>query len=161
MKLLQNGKNCLRIQLTSEDMAHFKIRNEDFDFDTEKTRSVILALCEYAKAETDFSITNDKIYIQLYPKADGGCELFFIRLEEEDGGEYFLFHSFDHLYTACGNLKSQASDCVFYRIGQRDDFLLRIPSEKALPCLWEYGEKLKDAPSRGYLRAKCTRIHPF
>lgn len=161
MKLLQNSKYCVRVQLTREDMDRFCVTPEDFDSDSDKTREVILKLCEIIGKNSDFPLSYDKIYIQLYPKSDGSCELFFIRVDSEEEGDFFLFRSFDHFYSALAYLEEGKKDCICYRMEHFDRFLVKIPSEKVVPQFWEYGEKLKDTPSREFLNSKCLRIASF
>ena len=161
MKLLQNSKNCIRIQLSREDMELFSIRPEDFDSNSEKCREVIRTLCETIEGKTGFSLADDKLYIQLYPKTDGSCEIFFIRIEEENEMDFFLFRSFDHFYSALSYLDRRKDFCICYHTDENDLFLVKIPSEKVIPQFWEYGEKLKDAPSRGLIHSKFSRISSF
>ena len=161
MKLLQNSKNCIRIQLSREDMELFCVRPEDFDSKNEKCQGVIRRLCKTIEEKAGFSPADDKLYIQLYPKTDGSCEFFFIRIEEENEMDFFLFRSFDHFYSALSYLDRKNTACICYRAEQNNLFLIKIPSENTIPQFWEYGEKLKDAPSRGLINSKFSRISSF
>ena len=159
MKLNRPGENAVRISLTAEDLRSFCVSLDDFDYENTKGKKVIHRLLEQAKKETGISINQEKIYIQLYPKKDGGCELFVIKLEEAEEMEGFSFDSFDHFYTALSPLFS-SPDCRFYRLLQQEKYLALIPSVAVLPTLWEYGEKMSSLPSANYLKCRCKKIQP-
>jgi hypothetical protein len=159
LKLNRPGENAVRISLTPEDLRSFCISLDDFDYDNTKGKRVIHKLLEQAKKETGISINKEKIYIQLYPKQDGGCELFVIKLEEDEGIEGFSFDSFDHFYAALAPLFS-SPDCRFYRLLHKEQYLALIPSVEVLPTLLEYGEKMASIPSSNYLRCRCKKILP-
>ncbi len=155
MKLVRSGNNALRISLTQEDLEHFQVDVNDFDYDLPKGKKIICELFDRAKKETGFDAQKERVYIQLYPKCDGGCELFIIKLEEDR--DCFLFHSFDAFYPAW-NLFEDQDAITCYRFNNEDRFLIFSPSVQTPPTITEYGERLKRTPSHTYLRAHCRKL---
>lgn len=155
MKLVRHEKNSLRISLSPKDLDLLEVRPEEFDYDLPKGRKIIRELFEKAKQEVDFDVGHDKVYIQLYPKQDGGCELFIIKLEEE--AECFCFSSFDAFCNA-RKLFSQDQNFTCYRIKSQDLFLIITPALQIPPAIFEYGQKLKRMPTSLFFRAHCNKI---
>jgi len=160
MKLYRLGNNEIRIHLTPEDLEALSIALEDFDYDSTKGRRVIWELFDRAKEETGFDAAKEKVYIQLYPKKNGGCELFVTKIEdEEEIRDCFSFESFEEFYTAIAKFSELPESMECYRFLKSDTFLVLIPSCAVPPYLAEYGEKLKDVPSRAFLKSRCKKIH--
>lgn len=157
MRLYREGKNEIRIHLTSEDLEAYSITLEDFDYDSTKGRKIIWELFDKAREETGFDASKEKVYIQLYPKAKGGCELFVTKIEkEEDIEDFFVFSGFDNFYNALSFLVSP-SDAKLYRAKNTDLFYICLPSHKVPPYFYEFGEKTS-APSPLYLKSQCKRL---
>ena len=91
MELIKVNSVKLKIILTPKDMEEMDITNETLDYDSVKTRSALRNILEKAKIETGFDTKRDKIYVQVFPSNDGGCEMFLIRraklLPEPDENE--------------------------------------------------------------------------
>ena len=157
MKLVRHGNRSLRISLTPQDLEEFQVSLEDFDYELPQGKRVLLSLFDKAKEETGFCAEEEKLYVQLYPKRDGGCELFIICLEADEEPECFAFDSFDSFLTAHA-LFCDGRDATCYGLRGGKRFLILAPSHSVPPRLWEYGEKMKHPPSPLFLRARCTRL---
>ena len=156
MKLIRSGENTLRITMTVEDLDRYCVSLEDFDELLPHKKRIFRELMALAKKETGFDASYERVYIQLYPKKDGGCELFIIKLEEEREESYFLFQSFEDFY--CGSALLDGSEGFFsYKIKGKDWYLMRLAFPYP-PLLAEYGERIKTPPSETFLKAKCTPI---
>lgn len=159
MKLYREGKNELRIHLTKEDLEHFSITLDDFDYDNTRGRKVIWELFDKAREETGFDASKEKVYIQLYPMEKGGCELFVTGIEtEEKSKDCFLFSRFEDLFSAMQLFPSLPQKSALYRMKEKEGFLFLIPSEEVPPALLEFGEKVK-APSLLFLKSRCQKIN--
>ena len=157
MRLYREGKNEIRIHLTSEDLEAYSVTLEDFDYDSTKGKKIIWELFDKAREETGFDASKEKVYIQLYPKAKGGCELFVTKIEkEEDTDDFFVFSGFDNFYNALSFLTS-FSDITLYRSNKKEDFYISLPSHKVPAYFYEFGEKTS-APSPLYLKSQCKRL---
>ena len=121
MKLYRLGENEIRIHLTGEDLEAYSITLDDFDYDSTKGRRVIWELFDRAREETGFDAAKEKVYIQLYPKESGGCELFVTKLEKEDDERVcFLFSGSDNFLSALSLFSLPPVGASYYRDREGD-----------------------------------------
>ena len=157
MKLKREGKNEIRIQLSREDLEAFSITLEDFDYDSSKGKKVIWELFDKAREETGFETEGEKVYIQLYPKAKGGCELFVTKIEPEDSKECFSFSDFDSFFQALSFLYENNEKISFFRWKNGETFYIILPSHKVPAPFYEFGEKIH-LPSPAFLKSRCVKM---
>ncbi len=79
MELIMVNSVKLKIILTPSDMQQLDISNETIDRDSVKTRKAFRSILDRAKTETGFDVKHDRIYVQIFPSGDGGCEMFLTR----------------------------------------------------------------------------------
>ena len=127
MEWIRISQNKLKIMLTAEDARHYELNCENADYTDILTRTAFREILTDVKRETDFDASEDKVYIQMYPSKEGGCELFVTKigllLEEErkspvqsgkkdpsrprarrEGMAAFRFRDFSLLTAACRRL---------------------------------------------------------
>ena len=80
MKFLSIGDAKLKIVLTSEDVKEYRIDLSSCEVRSENGRRGLWQIIDKARASVGFDPDGDKILIQFYPLADGGCELFVTKL---------------------------------------------------------------------------------
>lgn len=94
MELIKVSSEKLKIILTKNDMDLLEITCDSLDYGSLSTRRAIWQILDTAKDETGFDADGDKLYIQAFPSADGGCEMFFTKhssLLTEPPGEKSLY----------------------------------------------------------------------
>ena len=91
MEWIRINTNKLKIMLTAEDAKRYALRFERVDYTDAGTRRAFRSILTDIKKETGFDATEDRVYIQLYPSREGGCELF---------------------VTKTGRLTAEADECV-------------------------------------------------
>ena len=159
MKLVRMGDNEIRIHLTEHDLEKFSITLDDFDYDSTKGRRVIWELFDRAREETGFDASKEKVYIQLYPRDGGGCELFVTKLDfSSKPGECFLFQGFDAFYLALQAAGDLPKNCSFWRVRKKELFFVFLPPGSAPAVFFEFGERLSKAPSDTYLFSQCEKV---
>ncbi len=159
MKLYRLGENEIRIHLTGEDLEAYSITLDDFDYDSTKGRRVIWELFDRAREETGFDAAKEKVYIQLYPKESGGCELFVTKLEkEEDERICFLFFGPDHFLSALSLFPHTPTGASFYRDREGERYFALIPEGAAPAEITEYGERISPPPTRTYFHSHCKKV---
>ncbi len=115
MELILISAGKLKIMLTDSDMKKYDLKAEAVDYNNTETRRAFWNILDDAKHETGFDAASDRLFIQMYPSKDGGCEMFVTKLEtlphetksgdkrkgrpalEETGREYLAVYSFDKL----------------------------------------------------------------
>ena len=80
MEWIRISSNKLKIMLTAEDAARYELYPETAEYADSVTRRAFRAILTDMRGETGFDATDDKIYIQMYPSREGGCELFVTKM---------------------------------------------------------------------------------
>lgn len=93
MELILINDHKIKITLNAFDMERYGINENDFHLSGVNIRSKLEQMLHNCANKTDFfePCVKDKLYMQMYPEKDGGCELFVTRIEmgvEEEGMVY-------------------------------------------------------------------------
>lgn len=80
MEWIRISSNKLKIMLSAKDAERYELACESADLADAVTRTAFREILTDIKKETDFDATEDKVYIQMYPSKEGGCELFVTKI---------------------------------------------------------------------------------
>jgi negative regulator of genetic competence, sporulation and motility len=80
MEWIRISKSKLKIMLSAEDAERYALNCESADYADLMTRDAFKEILTDVRQETGFDATEDKVYIQMYPSKEGGCELFVTKL---------------------------------------------------------------------------------
>lgn len=80
MEFLLIGESKIKIVLSSEEAKNQGLDTTSADVSGPVARRVFWRILDMAKSEVGFDPKGDKVLIQLYPLASGGCELFVTKL---------------------------------------------------------------------------------
>jgi negative regulator of genetic competence, sporulation and motility len=82
LELISINENKLKIIMTVSDMERVGLDEDDFHLSLINTRSILKKILNASPLKTGFEelLPSDKILLQMYPEADGGCELFITKL---------------------------------------------------------------------------------
>ena len=80
MEFLLIGESKIKIVLSSEETKDQGLDTTSADVSGPVARRIFWRILDMAKAEVGFDPKGDKVLIQLYPLASGGCELFVTKL---------------------------------------------------------------------------------
>jgi negative regulator of genetic competence, sporulation and motility len=80
MELILISDSKLKVMLTPDDMASYDITCDTIDYDNTETRRAFWNILDEAKHKTGFDAASDKVFIQVYPSKNGGCELYVTKL---------------------------------------------------------------------------------
>ncbi|MBO5842257.1 MAG: adaptor protein MecA [Clostridia bacterium] len=90
MDLIKISDTKLKIMLTASDMTHYDLHTDHISVADQHVRHVLRRLLADAKAQTGFDCDLGRLYVQMYPCVDGGCELF---ISKQDPGEEDALHA--------------------------------------------------------------------
>ena len=76
MELILISDSKLKIMLSRQDMEYYELSNEEIDYDNTETRRAFWQILDEAKHKTGFDAAEEKVFIQLYPSKEGGCEMY-------------------------------------------------------------------------------------
>jgi len=159
VKLYRLSKKEIRISLSREDLCRYAITPEEFDYDSTKGKRILWELFDLAKEETGFDAAGERIYIQLYEKKNGGCEIFVTQLEDESDTEScFVFSDLESLFAALSLFTKFPEEIRIYRVGKTLRHLVVLPHRTIPNGFWEYGRKTDSLPSSIYLKSQCRKI---
>lgn len=80
MEWIRISENKLKIMLTAEDAKRYALRCETVDLADSFTRQAFRDILSDIRPVTGFDATEEKVYIQMYPSKEGGCELFVTKM---------------------------------------------------------------------------------
>ena len=80
MELIQISSSKLKIMLSSEDMQKYALDAKAADYDDTATRRAFWSILDDVKIQTGFNAAGDRVFIQLYPLREGGCEMFVTKM---------------------------------------------------------------------------------
>lgn len=83
MELILIDSSKLKIILTKNDLDTLNINVDDMDYSNAASKRAFWELIEKAKTETGFNTDKSKLYVQLFPSIDGGCEMFITKYLSE------------------------------------------------------------------------------
>ena len=82
MELFPINEQKIKITLSREDLAAWQLSCDTIDYDTTETRRAFWGILDEAKKKTGFDAAKEKVFVQLYPAKNGGCEMYVTKLNE-------------------------------------------------------------------------------
>ncbi len=76
MDLILISEEKLKIILTYQDMIELNIDIESLDYSNVSTKKAFWEILDKAKESAGFDADKSKLYVQVFPCSDGGCEMF-------------------------------------------------------------------------------------
>ncbi len=103
MEWIRISDSKLKIMLSAEDARRYALDCKTADYADVMTRNAFREILTEVRAETGFDATEDKVYIQMYPSKEGGCELFITKM-----GLVLADHGFTESVRPCPASKNTA-----------------------------------------------------
>ena len=89
MDLIKISDTKLKIMLTSQDMTRYELHTNHISIADQHVRRVLRRLLADAKEQTGFDGDMTRLYVQMYPCVDGGCELFISKQDNHEDAATF------------------------------------------------------------------------
>ena len=80
MELIFINDTKLKIILNDADMEYYRLDCNCVNYNNTETRRAFWDILDEAKHKTGFDAASDKVFIQLYPSKEGGCEMYVTKL---------------------------------------------------------------------------------
>jgi negative regulator of genetic competence, sporulation and motility len=80
MDLIYINDHKLKIMLSEIDMKEYALDSENLDYENRETRARFWNILNKASENTGFDFEGGKIFIQLYPSKEGGCEMYVTKI---------------------------------------------------------------------------------
>ncbi len=122
MEWIRISENKLKIMLTAADTARYALCPEEADLADKGTRRAFREILADAGKASGFDTAEDRVFVQIFPSREGGCELFItkceVKTEKLHKRRYtekqpscrklvFTFEDMSKLIAACKRLKRQ------------------------------------------------------
>ncbi|MBR3993864.1 MAG: adaptor protein MecA [Clostridia bacterium] len=150
MELIVINQEKLKIILTPNDMTKYNITPEELDYNKVTTKHILWDLLEKAQKEKGFDTDMSKLYVQIYPSRDGGCEMYITKFSGKSSqcinnnlyfkeknrhqDDCFIYLNYNDLYKLCKRITSEKIklDTKLY-YNSEDLYVLVLCQKKRLP----------------------------
>ncbi|MDD4772967.1 MAG: adaptor protein MecA [Eubacteriales bacterium] len=91
MDLILIDSTKLKIMLSANDMSKYSLTCDNIEYDNTESRRAFWDILRVAKLKTGFDAANNRVFIQVYPSKDGGCEMYITKInnDDDDDGLYY------------------------------------------------------------------------
>lgn len=163
MEILRIGKYAIKISLTNDESKEYKLQNAE-NYNDQELKEAFSRLLKEAKELVDFSYSGRKIFTEIYPSKDGGCEVFVSTVNIDTKNKsiqhskpqkkslqmsIYETESFSFLLKMCfrlSEIKFKGKSSVYYNKENKHYFLVLedlFPKELKYAFLVEYSSSLR------------------
>ena len=166
--LISEGK--LKLTLSPDDMDTYRLDTNMLDWSDTATRSAVWGILDEAKHRCGFDAARDRVMVQVFPSAAGGCEMFVTRVKTREdadvarftvsgavrGLSVYRFGSLDKLIACCAAAdRSGYSGASCAYVCDDGSYLLLC---REFMCASEFGEKIGMRNSEIYIAEHAKPI---
>lgn len=83
------GSDTVKITLNKAEMICYNLRFEKIDCNSPEMKNFVLDLLGIIKARNNIDFNSKKLYIEAFPKKDGGCMIYISPIEEREKPQLF------------------------------------------------------------------------
>lgn len=172
MELIQISENKLKIMLSETDMIKYALDGESADYSKDETRRAFRHMLSRVRQMSGFDTRGERIFVQMYPSRDGGCEVFVTKLGDRKGeyfevdtlsrtdvkkqtGNAYGFNSLENMLAVCRYLYNCRSDCRHEGKAFRDDrgnYYLALPESCKFAHCEEFSKQISPARLDAYIK---------
>ncbi len=119
MEIIKINCGKVKISLSNVDMENLHINCDMLDCSNKTGRQAFNKILDETKEKTGFSTDGKRIFVQLFPSKDGGCDIFITKLNDTNENSYvvnkkknycYLFENMNDLIMFCKTVKKQNYD---------------------------------------------------
>jgi negative regulator of genetic competence, sporulation and motility len=177
MELILINESKLKIMLSPDDMKEYEIDCQSVDYKSTETRRAFWSILDRVKQETGFDAASERVYIQMYPSRDGGCEMYVTKLgfsgdgkrkerserkEKQGNASAFVFFDITSLLNVCRALSVRRvegeSSAYVDKSGQCMLFFTPKNETLSLKFIEEFGDKTDPTLSFAFANEHLTCI---
>jgi Negative regulator of genetic competence, sporulation and motility len=173
MELILINDSKLKVMLTPADMESYAITCDTIDYENTETRRAFWNILDEAKHKTGFDAASDKVFIQVYPSKNGGCELYVTKLLHNDYGgnitvkrndstvtAVYEFENINSLLAVCRQLAvvGYIGDSSAFSDSNKSYYLSITERKDTYSFITEFGERRNTGFLDAYLAEHCVCI---
>ena len=153
MDLVRISDTELKVILSRSDLQKLDITVEAMDYANVTTKRVFWEILDEARSATGFDAESARLYVQVFPDAEGGCEMFITketakapqsavaahkkryRLTAKETAGVYVRLRFEELCALCKRMKRSGARCAadLYYDGE-DGYVLVLLQKQRLPA---------------------------
>lgn len=165
MEIIRINSDKIKVSLSKNDMEYLEIDCDMLDGIDKKGREAFNKIMDDAREQFGFDSIGKRIFVQLFPSKDGGCEMFISRIYEKKRHRSvhtksicYKFESIDHLIKFCYTLKYRdyTGSSRFYIWDLKKIYYICL--EKEIPYASEFGGIQCAANTDVYISEHCRKI---
>ena len=88
MEIIKISCEKVKISLSNDDMEHLQISCDMLDGSDKRSRQAFNKILDEAKDKCGFTTNGRRIFVQLFPSKDGGCDIFITGMNENTEKKY-------------------------------------------------------------------------
>lgn len=111
MELILINDAKLKIILNDADMEYYRLDCNCANYNNTETRRAFWDILDEVKHKTGFDAASDKVFIQLYPSKEGGCEMYVTKLNLPCASKSSSLHISHPIIVVFKALKDMISAC--------------------------------------------------
>lgn len=162
MEIIKISCEKIKISLTNDDMEHLQISCDMLDGSDKNSRKAFNKILDEAKEKCGFSTNGKRIFVQLFPSKDGGCDIFITGMNEAIDKKHSLspkkrltcykFENFSNLISFCKAIKISENDekSLLYTNNERHSYYICL--QKNYPIAEEFFGRKCAANSDAYVK---------
>ncbi len=164
MEVIRISRERIKIMLTSCDMDEMNINCDMLEGLDRHGKEAFTKIMQEARERCGFISCGKKIFVQIFPSKDGGCEMFITKLNDAELvsiGErkkkyYYRFETMNELLGFCSGARSYNIRCSVYRDVEKGSYYIEC-DDKCNLC-GEYGGRQCNVASEAYIAERCSLI---
>ncbi len=171
MEILRIGKYAVKVSLDTEEALRYKLLSKDSTSDCDMKVEIERLLEKVAK-KIDFTYSGRKLFTEIYPNKNGGCEVFISTINNDEARgqdvkrskfvSLYAIETIDMLLKICFRLKEisfEGKSSVYYDDYDKKYYLILenvFTKELKYAFLSEYAKQIK-ASAHSYVKEhyKC------
>ncbi len=165
MEIVRISNEKIKVSLSDSDMVLLEISCDMLDGSSDIGREAFNRIMDKIKETSGFETYGKRIFVQMFPSKDGGCEMFITKLNDRKytmvrkrKNVCYTFHDLNCLIDFCNvaNSREYIGSSSFYIDEQHRHYYICL--ERELPFATEfYGKKCcKDTDA--YIKEHCILI---
>ena len=169
MEVIKINGEKLKVMLSPEDMRHYAVNCDTLDGESAASRFAFRRILADARGRCGFDAVGARVFVQVFPSKEGGCEMFVTKLADGTGTllqtesrrKFFYVYSFERLnqmLTACAAIRRQSyiEESYAYADPERKRYFLTFETD--VPNMSEYGGRKCRVTARYYIGEHCKLI---
>lgn len=137
-----------------------QINLDTFDYDDIHSRRALWQILKCAKKETGFDAFAYSLFIQLFPKENGGCEFVITKKHEEEKETLIWYSDIDRFFYAVKTAMQNKWEICFFkdRFCENSFYILAAAPAFCGSVLCEWGKKIEEKNKREFLKRRAKII---